>query len=88
MSDENKEEFQSSKQTRRLLCAQIGGGEGSWIGNSHRVGAEMDGKMEVVAGVFSSDSSKSKEFGKKLKLDADRVYSNFKVWPFLDASAT
>ena len=55
----------------------IGGGPGSFIGAIHRIAANMDGEIELVAGVFSSDPNKSKEAGASLYLDPSRVYGSY-----------
>jgi hypothetical protein len=34
----------------------IGGGEGAFIGNVHRMAARLAGRYQLVAGVFSSDA--------------------------------
>jgi predicted dehydrogenase len=56
----------------------IGGGVGAFIGAVHRLAANLDGQIELVCGAFSSDPSKSKQTGKELFLDEDRVYGSFK----------
>lgn len=55
----------------------IGGGPGAFIGAVHRMAARLDGETELVCGAFSSDETKSKEFGKTLGLDDKRVYRNY-----------
>jgi hypothetical protein len=37
----------------------VGGGPGAFIGAVHRMAAELDGQMELVAGAFSSSEEKS-----------------------------
>jgi predicted dehydrogenase len=56
-----KEEF-----GRRLRLGVVGGGPESWIGYMHRGAAEYDQIFEVVAGVFSSDPTRSAEKGRQL----------------------
>ena len=41
--------------------------------------AELDGDMELVAGAFSSSEEKSRQSGKELFLDPDRVYGSWKT---------
>ncbi len=60
---------------RRLRLAVIGGGPGSFIGAMHRQAARLDDRYEIVTGVFSSDSEKSKQAGRDLGMDPDRSYS-------------
>jgi predicted dehydrogenase len=43
--------------------AMVGGGPGSFIGPVHRMAAELDGKLALVAGAFSRDAAKSKVAG-------------------------
>ena len=61
---------------RRLRLAVIGGGPGSFIGAMHRQAARLDDRFEIVAGILSSDSDKSKKAGLELGLASDRLYSS------------
>lgn len=56
----------------------VGGGRGAFIGAVHRMAANLDGKIELVAGAFSSDPEKSKLSGQDFFLDPDRVYGSYK----------
>ncbi|WP_028297742.1 Gfo/Idh/MocA family protein [Olivibacter sitiensis] len=62
---------------RKLRMGMVGGGPGSFIGAVHRIAANMDGKVELVCGAFSSSLDKSKETAKQLFLSEDRVYANY-----------
>lgn len=62
---------------RKIRYGMVGGGPGSFIGDVHRKAAVLDGKIELVAGAFSSDPKKSRQTGKNLNLDPDRVYGSF-----------
>ena len=64
---------------RRLRMGMIGGGPGSFIGPIHRIAAEMDREIELVAGCFSSDPARSRDAGEGYRIAADRAY------PGLDA---
>ncbi len=44
------------QQGRRLRMGMVGGGAGSFIGPVHRMAAELDGAIELVAGAFSQDA--------------------------------
>jgi predicted dehydrogenase len=57
----------------------IGGGPGSFIGPVHRLAAELDREIELVAGAFSSDAARSREAGVSYGIDKARAY------PSLDA---
>ena len=55
----------------------VGGGAGSFIGPVHRMAAELDGNIQLVAGAFSQDPEKSRQAGVTYGISADRAYSNF-----------
>ena len=45
---------------RKLRMGMVGGGPGAFIGPVHKMAAELDGRMELVAGAFSQSAEKSK----------------------------
>ena len=57
----------------------VGGGPGSFIGGAHRRAANLDGKIELVAGCFSRDPAKGAITGAELFLDPERVYTDYKT---------
>ncbi len=61
---------------RKLRGAMIGGGYNSFIGPVHRMAGTLDGLAEFVGGVFSADPQRSREFGKTLFLDPQRVHGS------------
>ncbi len=65
-------------QKRKLKMGMIGGGPGAFIGAVHRMAASLDGEIELVSGVFSSDPVKSKQTGSALHLSALRIYGSYK----------
>ncbi len=62
---------------RKLRMGMVGGGRGAFIGAVHRMAANLDGKIELVAGAFSSDPEKSKLSGEDFFLDPERVYGSY-----------
>jgi predicted dehydrogenase len=60
----------------RIRLGMIGGGKGSFIGQSHRIAARMDDEFILVGGVFSSDFKKSLAFAAELGIDKGRVYKD------------
>jgi predicted dehydrogenase len=62
---------------RKLRMGMVGGGRGAFIGAVHRMAANLDGRIELVAGCFSSDPAKSRLSGEDLFLDPGRVYTSF-----------
>jgi predicted dehydrogenase len=63
--------------TRKLRMGMVGGGRGAFIGAVHRMAANLDGKIELIAGCFSSNAEKSKLSGEDLFLDPSRVYTSY-----------
>jgi predicted dehydrogenase len=61
---------------RRLRMGMIGGGPGAFIGPIHRLAAELDREIELVAGVFSSDAARSRVGGKAFRIDPARAYAS------------
>ena len=64
-------------QNRKLRMGMGGGGRGAFIGGVHRMAAALDGKIDLVAGAFSSDPEKSRLSGQDLCLDPARVYASY-----------
>lgn len=62
---------------RKLRMGMVGGGRGAFIGAVHRMAAALDGRIELVAGAFSSDPEKSRLSGQDLWLDPRRVYASY-----------
>jgi predicted dehydrogenase len=52
----------------------IGGGEGAFIGAVHRMAARLDGRYQLLAGVFSSDAEKTRRSATALGVDTARAY--------------
>ncbi len=61
---------------RRLRMGMIGGGPGAFIGPVHRLAAEMDREIELVAGVFSSDASRGAAAADAYRIEPARAYAS------------
>lgn len=57
-----------------LRMAMVGGGPGSFIGPVHRMAAELDGRIRLMAGVFSRDPAKNAAAAAAWGVAPDRVY--------------
>ncbi len=57
----------------------VGGGEGAFIGEVHRMAAAIDGEIELVCGAFSRDADRSARSGAALYLPEDRVYPDYQA---------
>jgi predicted dehydrogenase len=64
---------------RKLKAGMVGGGRDAFIGGVHRMAMRLDGKIDLVAGAFSSNAEKSKLSGEDLLLDPNRVYPDYKT---------
>jgi predicted dehydrogenase len=65
------------QQNRRLRMGMVGGAAGSFIGPVHRMAAELDGAIELVAGAFSQDAERSRQAGVAYGISDDRAYANY-----------
>ena len=65
--------------SRKLKMGMVGGGKDAFIGAVHRLAANLDGRIELVAGAFSSNPAKSHESGALLLLDPKRVYDSYEA---------
>jgi predicted dehydrogenase len=61
----------------KLRMGMVGGGPGAFIGAVHRVAAELDGRIEMVAGAFSSSPEKSRQAGASYRIDPARAYGSY-----------
>lgn len=62
---------------RKLRYGMVGGGQNAFIGAVHRMAANLDGQIELVAGAFSSDAKNSRATGEQLFLNPQRVYGSY-----------
>jgi predicted dehydrogenase len=62
---------------RKLRMGMVGGGKDAFIGSIHRLAANMDGLIEVVAGALSINPEVAKASGEALFLAQDRTYLTY-----------
>lgn len=62
---------------RKLRMGMVGGGRDAFIGAVHRLAANLDGQIELVAGAFSSNPEKAKLSGADLMIDPARSYGSY-----------
>jgi predicted dehydrogenase len=62
---------------RKLRMGLVGGGPGAFIGPVHRIAAELDGRIEMVAGAFSQSAERSREAGVTFGIDPARAYASY-----------
>jgi predicted dehydrogenase len=64
---------------RRLRLGMVGGGDGAFIGEVHRIAARMDDLYELVAGCFSSTPETSRASAEALRVAPERAYASFQA---------
>jgi predicted dehydrogenase len=55
----------------------VGGGQGAYIGNIHRLAARLDGQWQLVAGAFDVDPERGRAFALSQGLDPARSYGTW-----------
>ena len=70
----------------KLKMGMVGGGQGAFIGDVHRLSARLDGQIELVAGAFSRDAENSASTGRLLGLDPSRCYADFEQMMMAEAA--
>ncbi len=68
-----------SRASDRIRIGMVGGGPGADIGEAHRMAMRLDDRYRLLAGVFSRDAERSREFGRDLGIEADRLYSDYRA---------
>lgn len=61
-----------------IRMAMVGGGPGSFIGPVHRMAAELDGRIRLVAGAFSRDPAKSRAAALDYGIDPARAHGDYR----------
>lgn len=62
-----------------VRLAMVGGGPGSFIGPVHRMAAELDRQITLVAGAFSRDAGKSRAAGAAWGIGPDRCHADYRA---------
>jgi predicted dehydrogenase len=63
----------------KLKMGMVGGGRDATIGVIHQMAARLDGKIDLVAGAFSSNAERSKLVGEERGLHPSRAYSDYRT---------
>lgn len=59
---------------KTIRMGMIGGGPGAFIGEIHRIAANLDGEVSLVCGVFSRNWEKTQAMAAQLGIDPSRAY--------------
>ena len=57
----------------------VGGGPGAFIGPVHRMAAELDGRIRLVAGAFSRDADKTAQAAQAWGVDPERTHTDYRA---------
>jgi predicted dehydrogenase len=68
----------SSSQTP-LRLGMVGGGEGAYIGNIHRIASRLDGSFQLVAGAFDINPLRGQAFAATQGIETHRAYGDYKA---------
>ena len=69
-----------------LKLGMVGGGQGAFIGEVHRMAARLDGRWQLVAGALASSPQRALASGQELGLDDQRNYADFDSMAQAEAS--
>lgn len=61
----------------KIRLGMVGGGQGAFIGNVHRIAARLDNRFHLCAGALSSDSQRAKDSALALGIPEERSYSSY-----------
>lgn len=61
----------------KIRLGMVGGGQGAFIGDVHRIASRLDNRYELIAGALSSDPTRAAESAVELGLSSDRSYASF-----------
>jgi predicted dehydrogenase len=64
---------------RPLRLGMVGGGQGAYIGNIHRIASRQDGAWQLVAGAFDADAARGHSFAASEGLNPSRSYDDYKA---------
>ncbi len=62
---------------RPIRLGMVGGGQGAFIGEVHRLVSRLDGQFELVAGALSSTPERARASGEALGLNPSRSYDDY-----------
>lgn len=69
-----------------IRLGMVGGGEGAFIGQVHRIAARLDGRYRLLAGALSSRAEVARQSAKALGIAPDRAYTSFEHMAKVEAA--
>jgi predicted dehydrogenase len=62
---------------QKIRLGMVGGGQGAFIGDVHRIASRIDNRFDLVAGALSSDPIRAAESAAEIGISTDRSYASF-----------
>ncbi|MFT6295403.1 MAG: putative dehydrogenase [Glaciecola sp.] len=62
---------------QKIRLGMVGGGQGAFIGDVHRIASRIDNRFDLVAGALSSDPTRAAESAAEIGISTDRSYASF-----------
>jgi predicted dehydrogenase len=63
---------------KRIRWGMVGGGQGGFIGEVHRVAARLDDRYQLIAGALSSDPERARHSARECGIGKDRTYIDYR----------
>lgn len=63
--------------SKKIKYGMVGGGDGAFIGDIHRIASRIDDRFELVAGALSSDAQRANDSALRIGIDLQRSYSSY-----------
>ncbi len=76
----------SPAQKDRIRLGMVGGGQGAFIGDVHRMAARIDDEYQLVAGALSSNAERALASARELGIADDRSYPSFEAMAEAEAA--
>jgi predicted dehydrogenase len=62
---------------QKIRLGMVGGGQGAFIGDVHRIASRIDNRFDLVAGALSSDPTRAAESAAEIGISINRSYASF-----------
>src|SRR5262249_47936125 len=63
---------------KRIRWGMVGGGQGGFIGEVHRMAARLDDRYQLIAGALSSDPERARHSAREGGIGKDRTYIDYR----------
>lgn len=70
----------------KIRLGMVGGGQGAFIGDVHRIAARLDNRFDLVAGCLSSDTKRGADSARELYISPERSYADFQTMAKAEAA--